>query len=679
MRSHVATTFSFAAILVLLAGLTVGFPPAAKAATALDEVVVSASRLPTSLGEVPVRVEVITGEEIKNSDAKNLTDILEQKLPTHFHKYPGALSSVDIRGFRTDTHGSDIKSRVLILIDGHRAGTGNLAAIPVDNVERIEIVRGPASVVYGSAAMGGVINIITKKGKGRPMISAFAGYGSWNQVEGGVSGSGGFLDNRIGISFSGRTFRRNDDYDSGADVTVDNTEYHDEAYSVSLTATPVEGHTITLVGQYFRAWDVGTPGPEYSSDPDDNKHILRRYGSLTYDGRMPDSEISWNLTGYSTLTRDAWKDPAGMWGYIASVTETETSGLSGSIQFPTFSWGRLLIGGSWDHIRVNSWKDPAGAPWNPDTSYDNYAAFVEEKISGERFSILLGLRYDYFDESIEKTSELIVDPDDESFDHLSVRAGLTYYVTDWLSARAAVGTGFRAPTADELAGHYETAYSKLIGNPDLDQETSTTYEVGLDVDTGSFRGGLGVFYTDYSDRIVGGFGTCVDGDCSWTTYKNVDGATLAAVEGYLSYVWETRLGSRALRVKPFADAIYYLKRDIEDDDYSDSLETDTVPYISRSNLVAGVTLDWEKIADLTFTARYHGKQKVQDWDYSSPNYGKAVDKGGFTVYSIRINFHPLPHLTPYLSIDNLTNKEYAYVLDYPMPGLTVMAGIRAQF
>ncbi len=125
--------------------------------TKLEEIVVTATLIPTPAKELPVPVQVISKKEIEESRANDLAEVLTEYLPEHFQTYPGALSSVSIRGFRSDTTGTDIKGQVLVLIDGHRAGTGNVAEIPLENVERIEIVRGPGSVVYGSAAMGGVI------------------------------------------------------------------------------------------------------------------------------------------------------------------------------------------------------------------------------------------------------------------------------------------------------------------------------------------------------------------------------------------------------------------------------------------------------------------------------------------------------------------------------------------
>ncbi|MEJ5300181.1 MAG: TonB-dependent receptor [Thermodesulforhabdaceae bacterium] len=641
----------------------------------LETIVVTASRIPEKVGESPARVDVITREEIEKSGARDLSELLIDKLPSHFHRYPGALTSVDIRGFRTDTMGTDIKGRVLILIDGHRAGTGNITAIPLENVERVEIVRGPASVVYGSAAMGGVINIITRQGSGSPQGELAGEYGSWNQFRTSARASSGAFQDKFGISISGRTCQQLDDYKTGAGNTVENTHYHDEAYSLSLRATPIENHTFSLVAQYFRAWDVGTPGADYSPDYNDYKNILRRYLSIAYDGTLPSHKITYHVSAYTVMNRDSWMDPDMDWGYFSTSTQAETSGTRAQISIPTFSFGSLLIGTDWDHINVLSWNNPPSAPSSPKTHYDNYAFFGEEKIKWEKLTLTVGIRHDIFDESIKSTYNLNVTPGSESFSHTSWRSGATYEVIDGLFARAAIGTGFRAPSADELAGRYQTSWTKLVGNPDLKPEKSTTYEIGADLRRDKLSAGIAFFYSDYTDRITSGFKTCVNGDCSWTTYKNVDGATLAALEAYASY----KIPLSSIYIKPFVNGIYYVKRKIEDDSYAASLGSDVVPYVSRENLILGITAGYLDKAEITLQANYHGKQTVQDWNWMSPTYGKAIEKGGFTVYSLKFSCYPLPNLNPYIRIDNLTDKNYSFVDGYPMPGITVVGGIRYNF
>ena len=153
-----------------------------KTVTELEEVVVTATRVEEQKKEITSNVTIIDGEKIKNSSAKDLGDLLAEEGIGHIQKYPGALTTIGIRGFRTEALGNDLMGHVLILLNGRRAGTGNAAKIMTKNIERVEIIRGPASVQYGSAAMGGVVNVITKKGRGKPSAFVEGMLGSFTKM-----------------------------------------------------------------------------------------------------------------------------------------------------------------------------------------------------------------------------------------------------------------------------------------------------------------------------------------------------------------------------------------------------------------------------------------------------------------------------------------------------------------
>jgi vitamin B12 transporter len=643
----------------------------------MQQIVVTATRVPTSVRDLPVHVQIISRKQIEQSHADNIGDLLTQALPGNFQSYPGALTSVNIRGFSTDTSGTNLAGGVLLLVDGHRAGTGNLAEIPLGNIERIEIVYGPASVLYGSAAMGGVINLITRKGKGPAKARGSVQYGSWGtrKASGGVSG--GWLHNKIGYAFTGRHVQSRD-YKDGDGDTIHNSAYHDAAFAGSLDVRLTPHQSLFATGQYYDAWDIGTPGPTYDPTPHDYKDLLRHYWSLAYEGSSPDRAINWNLSCYDVLNRSRYHDPEMTYGYSASTTDTTTRGMRSQVSFPTFSLGTFMLGGDWDHIAVDYSSNPAGAGvYSPSTRYDNYAGFGQEKMEWGRFSLLLGLRYDYFNEAIRPTQGLSVDSHSDSFDHLSWRGGATYFLLDWLSIRAAVGTGFRAPTADELSGSYNLGgWMKTVGNPNLKPESSTTYEVGLDAERFGVRGGMDFFYTDYSDRITYGFPACANGDCTYSTYKNLKGATISGLEGHLSYRKPFYFGTRTITLKPYMNFTYYTQRNIRDAAYAREVGTTTVPYVSKANVTGGIQLSLNGKATIDLHGFYVGPQKVQDWSqYPVP----AIDKGGFAVFGSRLTIHPEKHLDLYLAVNNLANRNYAFVDGYPMPGREVSIGMEGKF
>jgi outer membrane cobalamin receptor len=121
-----------------------------------------AAETPGPAGLVVGPVQVIERSTIERSTAKSVADLLAQNAVGFLSEWTPGQTSINIRGAATDGQGRDFKSQVLVLINGHRAGTANVAKMSLADVDRIEIVRGPSSVIYGSQNMGGVINIMRR-------------------------------------------------------------------------------------------------------------------------------------------------------------------------------------------------------------------------------------------------------------------------------------------------------------------------------------------------------------------------------------------------------------------------------------------------------------------------------------------------------------------------------------
>ncbi len=143
----------------------------------LDEVVISASRTKAKLKELTAKVEVITNKAISQSNAKDLADLLKNNTSIDIVQYPGSLflSGIGMRGFAPST----TTKYVTILIDGVPAGTMNMSSLMLNGVEQVEILKGPFSSLYGSNAMGGLINIVPTQNKGKLTGNASFAYGSW--------------------------------------------------------------------------------------------------------------------------------------------------------------------------------------------------------------------------------------------------------------------------------------------------------------------------------------------------------------------------------------------------------------------------------------------------------------------------------------------------------------------
>ncbi|HKV17047.1 MAG TPA: TonB-dependent receptor plug domain-containing protein, partial [Reyranella sp.] len=199
---------------------------AQQAQTVMPETVVTATGRPEPVTSFAGTVQVIDGEKITRSTAKSVTDLLSENAVGFMSQWTAGQTSLNIRGGATEGQGRDYKSEVLILINGHRAGTANISKLSTADVERIEIVRGPASVIYGSQNMGGVVNIILKTGRTAPGTLIEMSSGSFGLIEGKLQNGGTYKGATGGIDwYLGLSGGKQDDYQVGGGQVELNTAW----------------------------------------------------------------------------------------------------------------------------------------------------------------------------------------------------------------------------------------------------------------------------------------------------------------------------------------------------------------------------------------------------------------------------------------------------------------------
>src|SRR6266545_2467131 len=174
----------------------------ASAQIKLDELFITATGRAEPISRIVGTTQVINRETIERSAAKSVTELFAENAVGFLSEWTAGQTSLNIRGGATEGQGRDFKSQVLVLVNGHRAGTANLSKLSLADVDRIEIVRGPSSVVYGSQNMGGVINIILKTGRTAPGTFVEASTGSWDLLQGRAQkgGTAGAFDWYVGLS-----------------------------------------------------------------------------------------------------------------------------------------------------------------------------------------------------------------------------------------------------------------------------------------------------------------------------------------------------------------------------------------------------------------------------------------------------------------------------------------------
>lgn len=637
-------------------------PADAKSADAtLERMVVTATRVREKTLDIPASVQIITREEIRSSSARDAGELMAEAGIGHVHKYNGALTgNTEIRGLSTDLF-TESSSRVLLLVNGNRAGTTNLAKIPSGEIERIEIVKGPGSVLYGSQAMGGVINIITRSGGVEGVHGSIgAEGGSWDYWKTG----GDLHGKKYGIDyFISGAASASDDYRTGKG-SYDNTSSETEEISARLGYGFLNDQHVSVGFQRWVGRDIGTPGAVYAKDPDDYSRKARNAFDFEYRTKTA------TLKYYINNNKDDSYSTGGMGMPGPGNSDRFTSnarnqGVSIQNVFP-MGPHRVILGGQWDRIAVST-STSGGTPYYPDSRYYNYALFAEGRASLLDGKLLLtaGIRYDYFDNKTLSTPGLTSDPVSESMDHVTSRGGIVYKVLDGLSLKAAVGTAFRAPSPRELASDYTLYGYRTLGNRDLGPEKSTTYEGGLEYDKEHLKGGVTFFHTSFSHKIASYY----DSALGATSYRNLSGATIQGIEMNASYDVGLTAGLD-VSVEPFANLTYKTRYDGES---KDSGSHGHLLYVPEWTGAFGVRAGQETW-DTRLIINYTGNEYITDYSASWPY--PVENKGGFMTMDLKGTYRPIKNLELSLSVENLLDRYYEYINGYPMQGRTFVGGAK---
>ena len=517
----------------------------------------TASGYEQKLKDAPASITVISGEEIAKKSFTDLADVLKS-VPGVIVQGSGTEQSISIRGMSS--------SYTLFLIDGRPAqggdtfefnggGKGQQLALmpPLEMIERIEVVRGPASGLYGSDAMGGVINIITKKSMNKWSGSISTEYikgDKSNEVnEDGYNTSfvlnGPIINDVLGIQISGG-FRRTEEGNQVAfgDSTTADADYTNKNIGTKLTWNVNDTNTITAGQSHTDTLNKRTPGESLLST-----------ASATRQGSVKDNYFLTHDGKYDRLTLKSYLN------YDYAKNDT-TRGTGNGVQFntltlnsqATYMFDTHTLSGGLTHKKEELSDGATGLiyTYNPTgyitlERYQNSAFLEDEWMLTDDLSLTLSGRYD----------------NNEQFgDHISPKAYLVYHLTDNLSLKGGAIAGYKAPSlrnsAPEFIPSSMGGYS--LPNSELTPETSLTYEIGVDYENDplGLKSSFTVYQTDFKDRITRGDIICAVGiDCTYngvvypagtSTYRetvNVDEAEVKGVEVTFDYELTENLNSRS--------------------------------------------------------------------------------------------------------------------------------------
>lgn len=514
--------------------------------TVLEAIVVSATGFEQDVSDAPASITVVTAEQLEKGIYRDLTDALSGVQGVAVTGSPGK-EDIFIRGLPG--------AYTLILVDGKRQSTrdartnGNSGIEqsflpPVEAIELIEIVRGPMSSLYGSDAMGGVINIITKKVSDKwtgtvsvdGSLQEHSDYG--NSSKGSFYVSGPAILNRLGVQVWGDGMIREED------STVDGTpELRDVDINGRFTFTPTENQDFMLEAGQTQLRREASYGNTLDTEDSDNYDIHdRKHWSLTNVGRWrwTTSEVSIQQEWAEKTSYD-WDSEASDFEEDLRSPEIQNTVVDGKFTTPfsLFRQHTLVNGGQLTKSVLTDQNPGTRTGLDEKFSITQWALFAEDEWwITKNFALTGGLRMD----------------DHEIYGaHFSPRGYAVWKATDQLTLKGGVSTGFKAPDIRTISPSY--AYTTggssctygptgtcgvIIGSPDIEPEKSTSYEGTILWEPFSeVHLGATYFYTDFRDKIANSLVYNDDGtiarweeDENYRLYYsyNIDRAVMQGVE-----------------------------------------------------------------------------------------------------------------------------------------------------
>ena len=612
----------------------------------LEPVVVTASHSPKALKDAPVVTRLITLHDIKIADATNIQDLLIQEIPgLEFGFAMSQETSLTMSGFGGNA--------VLFLVDGERMAGETMdnvdySRMNLDNVGRIEIVKGASSALYGSNAVGGVINIISRENIEPWTANVNSRYSSFGH------------EWRHGANFSLNTDKWNSQtsfqhtkidpvdlpkpysseeialellkkaqglpYDET--VLADNSPlsrlYGQKAYNVKerLTWRATDRLTLTGRGSYFFR----------TSERDTHDYHFNGY-SAGLKGRY-----AWTRDRYLELSYAF--DQYDKANYLPNGTRTHDHDYSNrqhvahALYHHSFGKNSLLLGADYMHDYLSTYQFVAGTD-HAQHDIDGYAQFDWNITS--RLNIVGSVRFDHFSASSQQA--------------LTQRLAVVYKYP-WMTFRANYASGFRAPTLKEMYMHFDMGNMgyMLRGNPDLKPEKSNNFNIAIErtnrIRNSGFLDGRYNFtlmgYCNVFDKRI----TTIDGGLyqgmESALYWNEDGITVWGVDASLAHIWDCGLMFKL--------------------NYSWMKETGSV-YYSDFYQPRSHSLTWRIGYDHRFSRHYALDAALSARCQGKPQSGRTNVDQGYTIWKLMVQHHIWRGVNINTAIDNLFNykpKSYYY-------------------
>jgi len=622
----------------------------------VPDVVVSATKTPIPVTQVTSAVEVIKGEELEKRKIKTVVDALRlaQGVAVFSNGGPGTTANVRIRGGKAE--------HTLVLIDGAivndpASGAFDFANLTTENIEQIEVLRGAQSMLWGADAIGGVVHITTKKGRGQPTVSGFFEYGSYASFrEGGsISGAKGPVDFSVSLSrwdtssFSAINYRR------GA---TERDGHHNLQVSARMgIQLPKEGR----LDFNLRWWDTRTAFDGFASDlstsPADILGSHAQSRNLMLSGSYEQPLTSWwtqKLTlsqntsrslqnsgpvGRNLITGEAMRpDPACFASNCFFPFRFQLEAVNRRVEWQNnFKfWDPLLVTVGYQ-FREDQGDNPSNFVNPSNKILSSHAGFIQAQLNiKDRLFLTGGGRHDRYNAFGDATT-------------YRVTGGYLIKETG-TKIRASYATGFRAPTMNQL---FFVDPSFPTPGPDLKPEKNKSMDVGIDQS-----------FFDGRIKISGGY--------FWNRYTNL--IQFVSAPPIIAYTNIGQAQSKGYEVSISAQVMPWLEIHGQ---YTRTMTRDLsenigerLPQWPVDSASAGFMLQPIDAVHLTMDYRYVG---------SRTNAFPQAQMDPFHVVSGSLAYDVMKQIQFYGRIENAFNVRYEELLNFGVPSLSIFGGIKANY
>jgi vitamin B12 transporter len=599
-------------------------PPVQRA----EPVVVTATRAEEPLERIGASVTIVPEEILRAQEYRTVEDALRQIPGVEVQRSgsPGKLSTVRIRGAGA--------AQIQVLIDGVRvksvtSGDFDFSDLTLDAIERIEVVRGPQSTVYGADAMGGVINIITKRGQGRPsgFVDLEAGNYDTYRERAGVSGGIGPWNFSLGVSR----------VDFGGQFPNDEQRLTSVNARVGY-ALPNRGE-LSLIGRYtdgHRGIPFNTVFPDFARRREQDDEL----GLLSLEWRQPWTEWYDHVLRLSAVQEKlTFRDPDSVFTQRSDIDTDRRE----------VDWLHHLHIGKLDTVTVGlEYRNEKGVNEGAfSRSTDTWAVFLQNELRlFDRLFLTGGVRHD----------------DNSAFgDETTGRVAASYVLRETDSRlKGSWGQGFRAPTFNDLFFPATFPPCPAFGNPALRPEHSESWDAGVEQHLWQRRIRVGATYfrNDFTDLIQSAL---VDPVNFCLQAQNVGRARSQGVE----------VEGSAAPVDGLLLSAAYTYTDTEDRVTGDPLRRfapNRWAFGAIYEPLAGLTLSAEL---LVASSQFEGRGVSRNPGYTVVNVGGA--------YRLPWRVPGLTGVVVHVKVNNLFNEDYSEVRGFPALGTHVVAGVRGEF